>query len=927
MVSTAGSNINMQHDIRLEPDINQDEIFQFHSRTVEDCLRYLDSQIEGLSDQNVSQRREALSDKDTDKLKFTRSRELLLGGLKNTTTYLLIAASLLSAASGETIQALMIFAALLTNIAIHGLIQIVNQKKQTTVEETDFQTIRIKAKRNGQLQSIMASELVTGDIVSITAGMVLPVDGRLLQSDNLQLDEAVLTGESIMVPKNAYKIHTADEEVTHQSNMVFAGTRIKTGDGLMVVTAMGNESVMGQIANLTDKTRKALSPFAKGLMVMTRRVMLAAFVVASFTLAVEYQRGTDVLHLAQFLIIMAVAALPSALPAISSLILSLGISRSNSEKILVKNLNALESLGDITVLCSDKTGTLTENQLIFNEMFLPTLNEVDYNEAWQNGNSTSIPHRSIEQFLRVCRLNNDTVMNGIRGAIMGDPIDVALFRAAPASVEEGYRKKHSIPFDGATLKSAAIYEDPEGRLVSMVKGAPEAVLECCAYKMNPDGTISTMSVMDKADLIVKNRQSAMENNYRIIGIAQKLIELNDEQIQNANPYENAIFIGWVCLSDPPKPGVQQAISDLHRTGVRTMMITGDQKATAETTARELGILTDEYRNDVMEKHYIWQRAQLEDSDGQIPDTVRVFARTKPEEKLYIVESIQNSGHIVAMVGDGVNDAPALQKSDVAIAMGYKGSDAAKDSADILLLADRMDGILIAIKVSRLLRKKLQASVQYIVSCNLGLLFYAGAGILIGNGAALSTLQILWLTMVMVTFPTLALGMEPLYLKGDMPKRNAQPDNIVNSTQSKLMMHWALSMMSAGLITSLVSHYVLHLGADATGTMAFTSMAFALGLNLLPMNYYQAGGDMNQAIKDIATAPVSWIVMLVVITLQVAAIYTPFLNMVFGTVPLALPHILMAAGIPAFTTFLCLQTMEIKGDVTAATSHADNSHFE
>ncbi len=855
----------------------------FHARTIQECLDQLASRRSGLSPEEAAARLKKNRPNDIDALDFGRGRHIFLGGFRRKITLLYMAAAGLSFATGQMGAGLVVLAAMFANAGLNGLIQW--KSIQGGGFAVEASAIRCSVRRGGQTQIVNAAELVPGDILVLSGGQVVPADCRLIDSDKLQVDESLLTGESILVAKNALAMHEPNQSVSSQSNMIFAGTRVKTGQGEALVTATGTRTVMGRIAAMSRNTEKRESPFTRRLNILSNRIFLMVFVLAALVIAIEAQRGTPLPQLLSTALILAIAAFPETIPGISSLILTMGIGRLGRNQVLVKNYQALEAVGDVTLVCSDKTGTLTENYLTFDQLFLPELGSISYNPMWQQGQG--IVNRALEEFLRIARLNNNTVLEGLSSPLMGDPIDIALFRSAPASLEAGYHRRMHVPFDTETMRSATLCEGPDGRLYAMIKGAPEAVMETCNWYMAPDGTIKPLSLMNRMEFMSYNRKLATANNLRIIGFAEKVLTDDDA----SGPYSNAVFIGWVCLLDPPKPGVVEAIDQLWGAGTRLMMITGDQKATAEITAQELGILRG--NNDE-----VWLRSDLDralEAGEPIRETVRVFARTKPEEKLAIVESLQQSGQIVAMVGDGVNDSPALQKSDVAIAMGRQGSEAAKDSADIILLDDRLGGIVEAIRESRLMRRKVRACIQYLLSCNLGLIFFVVASVVAGQGVSLNVVQLLCLNLVMAVLPTLALALEPTEPDG-MPEREPMPDPL-DKQQLGAILFWGLLICGVGLASYLIPLLVFKLGPAVAGTMAFCALATAQTLNLF--NVQACKTDRKEAFwDDMLTMPVTWLVVSGALLVQAGALYVGPISQLLGTVRVEPLWMLLPVGLAA-----------------------------
>lgn len=884
-----------------QPPSSQPE--DFHAKSIEACLTLLETTLQGLTDEEASTRQQKmLNDKKNTDLKHPIACAFL-HPIQKTVSLLFVAASLLSFCMGHPVDGILILVALFFNTGLQGLIQIKFLKHKTAGNET--QNIRCSVRRNGTAQTLFSQDLAVGDILLIAEGQVIPADARLISSYQIQVDESPLTGESVLVPKNAGNVLHPLEEVTAQSNMLFAGTVVKTGKGEAMVTVLQTETVMGKISSLAQHTTKQQSLFSKRLHCLSMQIFMSVVVLIAIVVGIGLYQKQNPLTLAQNSLVMAIAAFPETIGGIATLILSLGVRRLADKKVLVKSLQALETIGDIQIICTDKTGTLTENYLIFDQLYLPEIGMMAYDPQWQTGKD--FPCQSIEAFLRIGRLNNGTLAEGLRSPLMGDPIDVAIYRATPASLETGYHQRANIPFDPVNLRSAVLCDAPDGTMVSFIKGAPESVMEICKYYMKPDGSVSEISLMQRSEFLNSNRKLAFENNYRLIGFAQKQLQTDDQ----SGPYSEAVFIGWVCLLDPPKAGVLETIADLRGMGNRLIMITGDQKATAEITARELGIIQ-------RQSDEVWLRSDLEAwEEPAIPTTVKVFARTRPEEKLAIVSSLQKDGQVVAMIGDGVNDSPALQKSDVAIAMGLQGSEAAKDSADIILLNDRLEGIVDAIQESRSLRIKAQSCLRYLLSCNIALILFVAVASISGLGIPVHVIQILWLNLVIVAIPALVLAIEPerpvaesseiaqqkiaenekwhyqAHKETQAVQTNLDP---LDSQHLSMMLLWSALIMLAGIGAYLFCAMLLKQSPAVSGTAAFCTLALAQTFHLFNVQAINATLNRGHFMAELASTPITWIVVALALGLQTLTVYLPGVSLFMGTQPMPLA---VACVPPAF----------------------------
>jgi Ca2+-transporting ATPase len=891
----------------------------YHAQSITACLQLVKTSLQGLETAEAEKRNQEKRKTKEKNGPHLPPRKMFLSQLKRKLSLLFIATAGLSFLMGQPLEGILVIVALLMSSGIQGLIQWKSLQSQKFSDEDT--NLRCTVRRNGESITIHAHELALGDILLISGGQLMPADARLVSSTQLQVDESPLSGESVLVPKNANDILHPCEDLTALSNMVFAGTLVKTGKGEAIVTALGSQTVMGKIAALAQNTQKRESPLTQHLNALSFKIFIVVLLLGAVVIAVGLYRQMPLTPLIQVGLVMAIAAFPETIPGLASLILSVSMGRLNLKKVWVKNFQALETIGDLNVICTDKTGTLTENYLLLDQLFLPEIGAIAYNPQWQG--KQEFPCKSVEEFLRVGRLNNGTMVEGLRSALMGDPIDVALYRAAPASLEAGYHQRLSIPFDPVSLRSATLCETPGGQIISMIKGAPESVLEQCRFYMKPDGSLQELTLTQRSELLMQNRQLAYENNLRVVGFAQKPMLDNDD----TGPYANAIFLGWVCLVDPPKSGTREAISALKNTGARLMMITGDQKATAETTARELGLI---FKN----SDEVWLRSDLEAWDQPlIPETVKVFARTKPEEKLAIVELLQQGHQVVAMVGDGVNDSPALQKSDVAIVMGLQGSEAAKESADIILLNDRLEGILHAIQESRISSRKIQSCLRYVLSCNLGLILFVTAAVVIGFGIPVNVIQLIWLSLVIVSIPAIVLAIEPVpetatfshspdadgeaashnsTWRYNPQKQAAQKmthwgNNPLTSKSLWLITYWAALMVIAGLGSYAICFYLLKLTPAIAGTSAFCGMALSQTLNLFNVQALNAGENRSAFVSEMASTPITWVVIGVALLLQAITVYTPMLNHIMGTAPLPLNAVFVPVAMGLGAVFFSLKT--------------------
>ena len=850
----------------------------FYALSVLACLDALGSRLDGLTAAEATVRQQSFGNNTLTPTKSRTAGRLFLGQFKNGVVILLFTAALLSFALHQPLNGALILVAVAMNAGIGFLTR---WKTQTASLGLGYVSqCQCQVLRGGTAVTVTRDELVPGDILLFSAGQTVAADARLIASEGVQVDESALTGESVLVQKNTDPCvlpgGATDLEITTQSNMLFAGTLVKTGQGKALVTAIGVQSQLGKIAQLAYSASRRPSRLTQSTTRLRNGLLVLVLLLTAVMMAAGLHRGESAAALMQLGIVLIVAAVPEALPAVVTYILTLGVERLTRKKALVRNLHAIEALGDMTVLCTDKTGTLTENALSLHRIYIPDMPPIAYNPAWAEGKD--LPNAAVAELLRVGRLNNTTILDGVRSFTMGDPIDVALFRAAPAGLETGYRAIKSLPFDSQAMRMATIVQHNRDRYGAMIKGAPEAVINHCAFYLGADGQVHPLTKEKRISFLLVNQDLAMDGTLRVIGFAQKPLAGPD-----AEPYENAIFLGWVCLIDPPKAGIRDALRQCQQVGIRLLMITGDQKATAAMLARSLGILHA--------GEQVWTRSDLDNGIEKLPQTVSVFARTQPEEKLGIVQALQNSGERVAMLGDGVNDTPALRQSDLAIAMGLRAAEAAKESADIVLLNDRLDTLAGAILESRVLVHNVGLATEYLVSCSLGIVLLMTAAELLGHGLPLNVIQVLWLNMAIVTLPALSLAFEPgpKFLK----RRPLQTNERASSDRSRfpdkaqlgeflLMGLWSILLAGCGLGAFILAATLLHQHSDVAGTLAFCTMTLAQTAHLLNIRRLHSGESFSAFLVDAGRTPMTYCLMGFALVSLVLCVYCPPFQWAFHT---------------------------------------------
>jgi Ca2+-transporting ATPase len=650
---------------------------------------------------------------------------------------LLLVAAGIAWGLGEVAEALAILAALLLNAAIGFATEWRARVSLARLRALVVPTARVR--RDDRDLVIPAAALVPGDVVLLEAGAQVPADARLVRAAALRVDEASLTGESIPVAKRAEDVLAADMRLADRTTMVYLATAVLAGSGVAVVTATGLGTELGRIGQLVALAGARTTPLEQQVERLGRRMIVLALGVCGLVAVVGVLHGQPVGLMLETAVSLAIAAIPEGLPAITAVALATGLWRLARAGALVRRLPAVETLGSTTVICADKTGTMTENRmtvvrLVIGERVIEVTGGGDAarGEFRERGRAVAAGDPALARLLTVGALVNDAAVqleeDRVRG--QGDPTETALLVAAlkagldPPALRRQWPRRGEIPFDPASRLMATFHETPAGQRTALVKGAPGEILRRCAWLARPDGP-APLSEDDRARILGANRALADEG-MRVLALGWRPDGWGDGRAR-----EGLTFLGLAGLADPVRPAAKDAIARCAAAGIRTMMLTGDQRATAEAVGRELGIA---------------------------PDAIR--SRVSPEEKLALVRVLQEQGEIVAMTGDGVNDAPALARADIGIAMGRHGTDVARDAADLVLTDDNFTTIAAAVQEGRVIYANLRKVIHFLFSANLSEILTIFVAILLGFPAPLLPLQILWVNLVTDVLPAMALIRDP-----------------------------------------------------------------------------------------------------------------------------------------------------------------------
>ena len=767
---------------------------------------------------------------------------------------ILIAAVLVSVWVGNWVEAGVIVFIILLN-AVVGAVQ-ERKAEQALQSLKELAAPEARVLRDASLRLIPARQLVPGDIVSLEAGTMVPADLRLIESSRLQIEEASLTGESAPVAKDAQRLLDPATPLADRVNCAFASTRVTYGRGVGIVTATGLNTQVGQIATLLEADepppplQRKLEAFGRAMGLAVLGICALLFVVGlvrSTNLSILFSQGVSVFWHAQKEIVvglfivavsLAVAAVPEGLPAVVTMTLALGTQKMLRKNTLVRRLPAVETLGSATVICTDKTGTLTQNRMTVTQVWT-TSGTYDFARS---KDSTSPPirlsgqsvtlgdHPQLKRALIVSSLCNDAALAAdSQSGFLGDPTEGALLiaaRDAGLDVQQRPPRVCEVPFDSKRKRMTTIYNAAElsafgsvaSQHVGFVKGAVDGLLPLCTKIETPDG-IEAMSA-DWQKTIQSINDDMGQRGLRVLSMAYRTLDQVSSEPDAAEVETDLCFLGLTAMQDPPRPEVFEAVKTAKQAGLRTIMITGDHAATAAAIAREIGILQPE--GVVMEGASL-EHLSDQDLSAQI-NQIDVFARVSPQHKVRIVEALQTAGHIVAMTGDGVNDAPALKKADIGIAMGITGTDVAKDSADMILVDDNYASIIAAIEQGRVIYDNIRKAIFYLLTCNFAEIAILFTATLLGWPAPLTAIQLLWLNLVTDGAPALALALEKeepgIMIR--LPRPATEP--IIDRRMLR-----GFVIQATALAGSILGIFLIALGSSLpalAGTVAFTTLVLA-----------------------------------------------------------------------------------------------------
>jgi P-type Ca2+ transporter type 2C len=887
------------------------EEHQWHTLGVDGTLALLGTSLTGLELGEAERRLAEIGPNEIESGHKVSKLAILWAQIKNPLVFVLLAAAAISLVAGKTADAIVIGVVIIVNSLI-GFLQ--EYRAEAALEALKAQAaLEAEVVRDcpdiGECveMRVPTAEVVPGDVILLDAGSKVPADARLVEAVNLEVEEAMLTGESVPTRKSVEPLSGTDLPLGERTNLVFGGTVVTYGRGRAVVYATGKRTEMGKIATLIQETEKAVSPLQLQTADLGKKLGLLAVSVAFLTFVIGLLRNLPLQDMFMFALASAVSSIPEGLPAVMSITLAIGVSRMAKNNAIIRRLPAVDTLGAATVICTDKTGTLTTNQMTVQQIaaggktihvtgvgFAPIGRFERDGERYDPTGGPDI--RKALQIGALCN-NARLVWHQEDGRhnweIRGDPTEGALVVAAAKSgfhkhlLESFMPRVDELPFSSDSKFMATFHGVPEGHIWVYAKGAPETILERSAF-IHENGLPRPLSADGRAGVLEQNHRMASEA-LRVLGVAYQVIEPEQlakfkEALEYGHPVD-LVFAGLVGMMDPPRPEVPEAVARCKRAGIRVIMATGDHKVTGAAIAEQVGILDAEARTGTFQGVLTGPELRHMDDEAldAVIETTAVFARVAPEHKHRIVESLQRHGHVVAMTGDGVNDAPALQAAQIGVAMGITGTDVTKETAEMVLVDDNFSSIVSAVEEGRVIFQNVRKVVKFLLATNIGedLTLISSLVLFATKGLIITPVQILWVNLVTDGILDVTLAMEPKERDVmDEPPRSPEA-RIINREIIQSIIFVAIFMAAGTLwMFTRASNSASLIYAQ---TIAFTTLAMFQVFNSLncrsrTLSVFQLGLFRNRYLMGAIVTS---------ITLQVLAGRVPFMQRALGTVPLTL----------------------------------------
>lgn len=857
----------------------------YHNQRSIDVLKEFDSMAsDGLSTVEAKERLEKYGLNEFQDKKRKTFLQKFIDQFKDFMIIILIVAAIISIAAGERVDAIVILAIVILN-AFLSIYQ-EGQAEKSLESLKQMSAPEAKVIRDGKKTVVPARELVPGDIVILEAGDIIPADLRLFTSSNLKVDESSLTGESVAVEKNSEAILDNNATLGDRVNMAYMSTIVTYGRGKGVVVGTSHDTEIGKIATMIEEIEDDLTPLQNKLDKLGKKLGILTIIICAIVFALGLIQKREVIDMLLVSVSLAVAAIPEGLPAIVTIVLAIGMGRMVKKNAIVKKLLAVETLGSTTYICSDKTGTLTQNEMTVKKVYSDgkyyDVTGTGYEPEGQilnKGNElTHDELNNLKALLYACILNNDANLleNNNVYTIMGDPTEGALITFAGKAgfledeVEAEQPRIDEIPFD-SDRKMMSTFHEVDNRVIQYTKGAPDIVLSNCRY-IYIDGEFKEITDEQIADILKANSTFASDA-LRVLGFAIKIFDKDDFKNTDKNE-EDLIFIGLTGMIDPPRTEAMQAIKECKRAGIHTVMITGDHRETAFQIAKELGIC--ENHNETISGSEL---STIADSEyNELVKKIKVYSRVSPEQKVKIVNALRENGEIVAMTGDGVNDALAIKRADIGISMGITGTDVAKNTADMVLTDDNFASIVNAVEEGRIIFANIQKFVAFLLSCNIGEILIVFFAMLLGMEEPLKPIHLLWLNLVTDSLPALALGVEPGEPGIMDEKPRSKDDPIITKKMGVAIVLQSLAITVASLLAfyyarKLYPDSITHARTIVFATLITSELLRAFSSRSFDRPIWKIGIKSNM--KMVYAILISFLML-------IAVLYIPFLHDIFDT---------------------------------------------
>jgi len=877
-----------------------------HTKDIKTLFAELNTTETGLTDAEAKKRLEKYGPNELQVEGGISPLQILIAQFKDVLVIILLVATLVSLALGEVLDASVIFAIVIASVLL-GFVQEYRAEKALLALQ-QLAAPKAKVIREGIIKDIPAREVVPGDILYIEEGDKVPADARIFENFSLMVDEAVLTGESVPVAKNTHPIEDEKIPLSDMKNMLFMGTVVTYGRGKALVVNTGMNTEFGKIATMLKSVGIEKTPLQEKLEEVGKWLGLLSLVVCAAVALTGILRGYPPLEMFIWGVSLAVAAVPEALPAVVTISLAVGTQRMAKRNAIVRKLYAVESLGAVTVICTDKTGTLTKNEMTVRELFLPSskggriikVTGTGYEPIGEfldtSGKKIDELDSDTKELLKIGALCNDAIVKKYKEELYvnGDPTEIALVVSAEKAglkkeeLENDYPRIGEILFDSTRKRMSTIHKTYDDRIFVFVKGAPELLLDRCNYYLE-NGEVKKLTLDVKSQILNEIKEMALRA-LRVLGMAYKEIPSELDEYTPENIEQDLIFVGMQGMIDPPRPEVKDAIMKARNAGIKVSMVTGDHELTAVAVAKDIGLLSANAKEDEVINGHKLEHVN-DEKFKELVDQIKVYARASPEHKLKIVKALKEKGHIVAMTGDGINDAPAVKLADVGISMGIKGTDVTKEASEIVLADDNFASIVSAVEEGRIIYDNIKKYLMYLLSCNIGEILLVFVASLLDLPLPLVAIQILMINLTTDGLPALALSMDPPD-PDIMYRKPRDPNESIFTPRVKFIIGLGGSLMAL-IGVPLFYYYLTH-----TNNLVYAQTLVFWFVTVFEMFRAFATRSTKHPIVKLGFTTNRYLLLGVAssILITLGLIYIAPLQLLFRTVPLSLWDLLFAAAL-------------------------------